>query len=218
MFRGWAPARPFPGQAASLLPGSPPITRTGACTGRRRRAFDQVMTAGQSPPDALGRATSDQRGLRSRARWPHAADRGPGRFKLELDGHRQPSRRAAVQVHVNLAGPCPEKLQRLQHGGDVPPLAVTADIAGELAAELQAPLLVIGDKADSQILIRPRGGRRTPPPSGPSPAADHPRPFHAERLVLRLHRARRPSSPELGGQRRRYARERGGDTIASNGE
>ena len=33
VFRSWAPARPFPGQAASLLPGSPAITRTGACTG-----------------------------------------------------------------------------------------------------------------------------------------------------------------------------------------
>jgi len=60
-----------------------------------------------------------------------------------------------VQVHVNLAGLCPEKLKRLKHGGDIPRLAVTADITGELAAELQAPPFVIGDKADSQILIRP---------------------------------------------------------------
>jgi len=60
-----------------------------------------------------------------------------------------------MQVHANLAGLCPEKLKRLQHGGDVPPLAVTADITGELAVELQAPLFVIGDEADSQILIRP---------------------------------------------------------------
>ena len=59
-----------------------------------------------------------------------------------------------MQVNVNLAGLCPEKLKRLKHGGDIPPLAVTADITGELAAELQAPL-VIGDKAGSQILIRP---------------------------------------------------------------
>ena len=36
--------------------------------------------------------------------------------------------RAAVQVHLNPAGLCPQKLERLQHGGDVPPLAVTADI------------------------------------------------------------------------------------------
>jgi hypothetical protein len=47
------------------------------------------------------------------------------------------------------------KLKRLQHGSDVPPLAVTADTTSELAAELQAPLFVIGDKADRQILIRP---------------------------------------------------------------
>lgn len=60
-----------------------------------------------------------------------------------------------MQVHVNLAGLCPEKLKRLKHGGDIPPLAVTADMTGELAAELQAPPFVIGDKTDSQILIRP---------------------------------------------------------------
>ena len=60
-----------------------------------------------------------------------------------------------MQVHVNLAGLYPEKLKRLQHGSDVPPLAVTADTTSDLAAELQAPLFVIGDKADSQILIRP---------------------------------------------------------------
>ena len=53
-----------------------------------------------------------------------------------MDSHRQPSWRTAVQVHVNLAGLCPEKLKRLKHGGDIPPLAVTADITGELAAEL----------------------------------------------------------------------------------
>ena len=60
-----------------------------------------------------------------------------------------------MQVHVNLTRLCPEKLKRLQHGSDVPPLAVTADTTSELAAELQAPLFVIGDKADRQILIRP---------------------------------------------------------------
>jgi hypothetical protein len=47
-----------------------------------------------------------------------------------------------VQVHVNLAGLCRKKLKWLQHGGDVPPLAVTADVTGELAAELQAPPFV----------------------------------------------------------------------------
>jgi hypothetical protein len=40
-----------------------------------------------------------------------------------------------VQVYVNLAGLCPEKLKRLPRGGDIPPLAVTADITGELAAD-----------------------------------------------------------------------------------
>ena len=40
-----------------------------------------------------------------------------------------------MRVHVNLAGLGPEKLKRLQHGGDIPPLAVTADITGELAAD-----------------------------------------------------------------------------------
>jgi len=48
---------------------------------------------------------------------------------------------------VHLAGLCAEKLKGLQHGGDIPPLPVTADIAGELAVELQAPLLVTGDKS-----------------------------------------------------------------------
>ncbi len=46
------------------------------------------------------------------------------------------SRMSAAQAHVNLAGPCPEKLKRLQHGRDVPPLAVTADIGDELSVEL----------------------------------------------------------------------------------
>jgi len=65
------------------------------------------------------------------------------RLKLELHRHRQAPRRAAVQVHLNLAGLCPQKLERLQHGGDIPPLTVTADKAGQLAAELQALLLVV---------------------------------------------------------------------------
>src|SRR5271165_7697170 len=53
-FRRWAPTRPVsrPGrQPATGLPGDYP-DRT--CTGRRRRASDQVMIAGQPPPDALG--------------------------------------------------------------------------------------------------------------------------------------------------------------------
>jgi hypothetical protein len=78
----------------------------------------------------------------------------PRGLKPELDSHRQPSPRTAVYVHVYLTGLCPEKLNRLQRGNDVPPLAVTADISGELAAELRAPLLVIGDRADSRIPIR----------------------------------------------------------------
>ncbi len=64
------------------------------------------------------------------------------RLKLELNRHHQAPLRAAVQVHLNLPGLCPQKLEWLQHGGDIPPLAVTADIAGQLVAELQAPLLV----------------------------------------------------------------------------
>jgi len=59
-----------------------------------------------------------------------------------------------VQVQANLAGLCAEDLERLQHGGDVPPLAVTADISSELTAELQALPLIVGDKADSQIPVR----------------------------------------------------------------
>lgn len=54
-----------------------------------------------------------------------------------------------MQAHVNLAGLCREKLKRLQHGGDVPSLAVAADVTGELAAELQAPPSVTGDKTDN---------------------------------------------------------------------
>jgi hypothetical protein len=53
-FRRWAPTRPVsrPGrQPATGLPGDYP-DRT--LTGRRRRASDQVMIAGQPPPDALG--------------------------------------------------------------------------------------------------------------------------------------------------------------------
>ena len=57
-FRRWAPARPVSRpsrQPATGLPGNYP-DRTS--TGRRRRASDQVMTAGQSPPDALAHGTS----------------------------------------------------------------------------------------------------------------------------------------------------------------
>ena len=53
-FRRWAPARPVSRpsrQPATGLPGDYP-DRT--LTGRRRRASDQVMIAGQPPPDALG--------------------------------------------------------------------------------------------------------------------------------------------------------------------
>ena len=53
-FRRWAPARPVSRpdrQPATGLPGDYP-DRT--FTGRRRQASDQVMIAGQSPPDALG--------------------------------------------------------------------------------------------------------------------------------------------------------------------
>jgi hypothetical protein len=42
---------------------------------------------------------------------------------------------------------------------------VTADITGELAAELQAPLVVIADEAEGQILIRPRRSHADPPPA-----------------------------------------------------
>ena len=50
---------------------------------------------------------------------------------------------AAVRGRCGRRGPCPQKLERLQHRGDVPPLAVTADIAGQLVIEFQAPLLVV---------------------------------------------------------------------------
>jgi len=53
-FRRWAPTRPVSRpsrQPATGLPGDYP-DRT--FTGRRRRASDQVMIAGQPPPDALG--------------------------------------------------------------------------------------------------------------------------------------------------------------------
>jgi len=83
---------------------------------------------------------------------PHAAVCDWAGLELELDRDFQLSRRAAVQVHVNFTGLGPEELDRLQHSGDVPPLAVTADIAGELAAELQAPLVVIAGEAEGQIL------------------------------------------------------------------
>jgi hypothetical protein len=45
---------------------------------------------------------------------------------------------------------------------------VTADIAGELAAELQAPLVVIADEAEEQIVINPCPSRADPPPALPS--------------------------------------------------
>jgi hypothetical protein len=70
-------------------------------------------------------------------------------------------------VHVNLTGLRPEELDRLQHSGDVPPLAVTADIAGELAAKLQTPLVVIADEAEEQIIISPCRSHAGPPPALP---------------------------------------------------
>src|SRR5216684_7765124 len=64
-FRRWAPARPVSRpnrQPATGLPGDYP-DRT--FTGRRRRASDQVMTAGQSPPDALGAHNFGLRGIQA---------------------------------------------------------------------------------------------------------------------------------------------------------
>jgi len=70
-----------------------------------------------------------------------------------------------VQVHVNFTGLRPQELDWLQHGGDVPPLAVTPDIPGELAVELQAPFVVIAGEAEGQILIRhPCQSHADPPP------------------------------------------------------
>ena len=102
-------------------------------------------------------------GLRSLARWPRALVCDPAGLKLELDRHRQPPRRTAVQVHVHLAGLRPEELERLKHGGDIPPLAVAADIPCQSAVKLQASLLVIADEADKQILIAHADPRRSPP-------------------------------------------------------
>jgi len=94
----------------------------------------------------------------SRQRWQ------PG-LKLKLDRHREPSRRTTVQAQVDPASLRRKKLQRLQHGSDVPPLAMSADIGGESAVEVQAPLLVVRDKADRQILIRPQKPHARPPPT-----------------------------------------------------
>jgi hypothetical protein len=106
------------------------------------------------PSEASLRSVRDTRkGLRALARWSHAAVCGPAGLELEPDRDRQLSRRAAVPVHVNRTGLRPEELDRLQHSGDVPPFAVTADIAGELAARLQTPLVVIADEAEEQIII-----------------------------------------------------------------
>ena len=71
-FRRWAPARPVSRpsrQPATGLPGDYP-DRT--CTGRRRRASDQVMIAGQPPPDALGARNF---GINGAARDAQAAQR-----------------------------------------------------------------------------------------------------------------------------------------------
>jgi len=91
-----------------------------------------------------------------------------------VDRDRQLSLRATVQVHINLTGLRPEELDRLQHSGDVPPLAVTADIAGELAAELQAPLAVIADEAEGQILHPCRSHAGPPPALAPRLTAPGP--------------------------------------------
>src|SRR6266704_861080 len=53
-FRRWAPARPVSRPDRETATGPPGSCPDRTCTGWRRRASDQVMTAGQSPPDALG--------------------------------------------------------------------------------------------------------------------------------------------------------------------
>src|SRR5262249_32524813 len=53
-FRRWAPAQPVSRSDRPPAPGLPGDYPDRTCTGRRRRASDQVMIAGQSPPDALG--------------------------------------------------------------------------------------------------------------------------------------------------------------------
>jgi len=73
----------------------------------------------------------------------------------------QPGRRRPDGIAGTFAA---EELDRLQHGVDVPPLAVTADITSELAAELQAPFAVVADVADRQILIHPCRSHADPPP------------------------------------------------------
>jgi len=68
-FRRWAPTRPVSRpsrQPATGLPGDYP-DRT--FTGRRRRASDQVMIAGQPPPDALGARNFGLRARRLLTRW-----------------------------------------------------------------------------------------------------------------------------------------------------
>lgn len=75
-------------------------------------------------------------GLVARARWSHPIGGADAGLTLTLDRHREPSRRAAVQVHVNLSGLRPEELERLQHGGDVPALAVTGHNRDQRAPSL----------------------------------------------------------------------------------
>src|SRR5216683_5109507 len=53
-FRRWAPARPVSRPSRQPATGPPGSYPDRTYTGRRRRASDQVMIAGQPPPDALG--------------------------------------------------------------------------------------------------------------------------------------------------------------------
>src|SRR5947199_32609 len=78
-FRRWAPTRPVSRpdrQPATGPPGSYP-DRT--FTGRRRRASDQVMIAGQPPPDALGARNFGLDHQRRTGPWPGRA-RGASSF------------------------------------------------------------------------------------------------------------------------------------------
>ena len=128
-FRRWAPARPVSRpsrQPATGLPGDYP-DRT--FTGRRRRASDQVMIAGQPPPDALGarnfglelipgrivpgprlRTSADQLGrlLSQAVHWPERTWAAGGAARAAM------TRRGEPMGTPWCAGPVP--LQNSSHG------------------------------------------------------------------------------------------------------
>ena len=73
---------------------------------------------------------------------PGLARASPGRCQFEVNGHRQPPRGAAVQLHANLGNLPPEKIERFHDRSNIPPFVMATEIAGEPTIEILPPGLI----------------------------------------------------------------------------